>query len=77
MVSLAPGPAGPIPSNESRTSAAAETRAGWLSISPWLVGFLIFTLGPLLASLYFSFTKYDVLTPPQWIGLENYAKKNV
>lgn len=74
MVSLAPGPSGPAPSAPSRTSAAAETRAGWLSISPWLVGFLIFTLGPLLASLYFSFTKYDVLTPPQWIGFENYAR---
>jgi multiple sugar transport system permease protein len=51
-----------------------ETRAGWLSISPWIIGFLVFTLGPLLASIYFSFTKYDVLTPPEWIGLENYTR---
>ncbi|MBA2519399.1 MAG: sugar ABC transporter permease [Chloroflexia bacterium] len=51
-----------------------ETRAGWLSITPWIIGFLVFTLGPLLASLYFSFTNYDVLTPPEWIGLDNYAQ---
>jgi multiple sugar transport system permease protein len=46
---------------------------GYLLISPWLVGFLAFTLGPLLASLYYSFTDYNVLQPPRWIGLGNYA----
>lgn len=51
-----------------------EARAGWLAISPWIVGFLIFTLGPLLASLYFSFTNYDVFRPPEWIGLDNYVR---
>lgn len=51
-----------------------ETRAGWISISPWVIGFLIFTAGPFLASLYFSFTKYDVLSPPEWIGLDNYQR---
>lgn len=39
---------------------------------PWLLGFLIFTLGPLLVSIYLSFTSYDVLNPPKFIGLENY-----
>jgi len=51
-----------------------EALAGWLAISPWLLGFVIFTAFPFLASLYFSFTKYDVLSPPQWIGLENYER---
>lgn len=51
-----------------------ETRAGWISISPWVIGFLIFTAGPFLASLYFSFTKYDVLSSPEWIGLDNYRR---
>ncbi len=41
-------------------------------VSPWLIGFLVFLAGPLLASLYFSFTDYDLLTPPRWIGLGNY-----
>lgn len=57
-----------------RSRVSEETTAGWIAISPWLVGFVIFTLGPLLASLYFSFTKYDVLNPPQWIGTENYRR---
>ncbi|WP_231597449.1 carbohydrate ABC transporter permease [Bacillus sp. SA1-12] len=41
-------------------------------ISPWLLGFLIFTIGPMIASLYLSFTDYDMLTTPKWIGIENY-----
>lgn len=46
---------------------------GYLLISPWLVGFLAFTVGPLLASLFYSFTDYDVIQPPSWIGLTNYV----
>lgn len=41
-------------------------------ISPWVLGFLALTAYPFLASLYFSFTKYSVLSPPQWVGLQNY-----
>jgi len=51
-----------------------ETRAGWLTISPWIIGFIVFTAGPFLASLYFSFTKYNVLSSPEWIGLDNYQR---
>ncbi len=47
---------------------------GWLFLSPNLLGFLIFFAGPLLLSLYFSFTDSDAFNPPNWIGLENYAK---
>ena len=43
--------------------------AGLLFISPWLLGFLIFTLYPIIASLYLSFTDYRVLSPPRWVGL--------
>lgn len=57
-----------------RPRVSEETKAGWLSISPWLIGFAVFTAFPLLASLYFSFTKYDVLSPPEWIGAENYRR---
>lgn len=42
-------------------------------ISPWLIGLLIFTLYPILASLYYSFCEYRVLSPPRWVGLRNYA----
>lgn len=49
-----------------------NTLHGLIFISPWLIGFLIFTLYPLLASLYFSFTNYDVLSQARWIGFNNY-----
>src|SRR5688572_8960931 len=45
---------------------------GYLWISPWLLGFLFFTFGPMLASLGFSFTNYRVINDARWIGLENY-----
>lgn len=51
-----------------------EAIAGYLFIMPWIIGFLVWWLGPMLASLYFSFTRYEIITPPQWIGLQNYAR---
>jgi multiple sugar transport system permease protein len=45
---------------------------GYLFIAPWLVGFLVFTLGPFVASLFFSFTRYELLTPPEFRGFQNY-----
>ncbi|MBL8599073.1 MULTISPECIES: sugar ABC transporter permease [unclassified Devosia] len=47
--------------------------AGYAFLLPWLVGFLLLAIGPILFSLYLSFTKYNVINPPQWIGLDNYA----
>lgn len=49
-----------------------EAIAFYLFISPWLIGFTLFTLGPMLASLGVSFTEYNLLTPPRFIGLRNY-----
>lgn len=45
---------------------------GFAFISPWLIGFIGFILGPMIASLYFSFTDYNLLSAPKWIGLDNY-----
>jgi multiple sugar transport system permease protein len=53
--------------------ARSEERAFYLFISPWIIGFTCFTLYPVFASLYFSLNYYDVLTPPRWTGLGNYA----
>jgi len=47
---------------------------GWLFLSPNLLGFLIFFAGPLLLSLYFSFTDSDAFNTPNWLGFDNYAK---
>ena len=41
-------------------------------MSPWVIGFLVFYVYPMLASLYFSFTNYDILSQPKWVGLSNY-----
>ncbi|MBI3590332.1 MAG: sugar ABC transporter permease [Candidatus Melainabacteria bacterium] len=41
---------------------------------PWLVGFFVFLLGPILASFYLSFTDYDILQKPVWIGFDNYKQ---
>ncbi len=49
-----------------------EALQGYLLISPWIIGFLVFTLGPMLASLYYSFCKYHIQRAPVWIGLANY-----
>ena len=47
---------------------------GLLFSSPFWLGLLLFTAFPMLASIYFSFTKYDVLTSPKWIGFRNYLQ---
>ncbi|MCM3786416.1 sugar ABC transporter permease [Neobacillus mesonae] len=52
----------------------SEGRWGLLMVSPYLIHFIVFVAGPLAVSLYFSFSNYDMLTPPQWIGTENYNK---
>ena len=57
----------------------ARSRAAWRRrltilafLSPWLVGFTIFFGYPLVMTAYLSFTSYDLLSPPRWIGLDNY-----
>jgi len=47
---------------------------GLLFVSPWLIGFLAFTIYPLISSLYYSFTRYDLLNPPVFLGLSNYIE---
>jgi multiple sugar transport system permease protein len=41
-------------------------------MSPWIIGFCAFYVYPVVSSLYFSFTRYDLLTDPVWVGLDNY-----
>jgi multiple sugar transport system permease protein len=52
----------------------SEARAGYLFALPWLVGFLGFFLGPMIASVVFSLCDYDVLHPARWVGGQNYAR---
>ena len=49
-----------------------ETAMGYFFISPWIIGLLVFMAGPLVASGYLSLTNYNLLTPPTFVGLQNY-----
>ncbi len=53
-------------------SSQRETIAFYLSISPWLMGFVLFIAGPMLISLVVSFTHWDLLSDPVWAGAANY-----
>lgn len=52
--------------------ARHETLWAYLFLAPWILGFLVFTAGPMLASLFFSFTQYDVLNEARYIGVKNF-----
>lgn len=55
------------------TKRRRDTIEGYLFILPVVLGLLLFTIGPMLASFYISFTKYPILRSPEWIGLRNYV----
>ncbi len=60
-----------------RYSSAATLREGlWGTFfaMPWLLGLVIFVLGPIIASMYLSLTRYDVINPPEFIGVTNYVR---
>ena len=54
--------------------AKHEERIAYLFLSPWLIGLVIFVIGPIVASLFISMTDWNLLTPPEWVGLANYEK---
>jgi len=51
-----------------------EYLAFYLFASPWLLGLLCLTIGPMIASLVLSFAEYPVITPAKWVGFRNYIK---
>lgn len=51
-----------------------EMITGYLFVSPWLIGFVIFGLYPMVMSVYYSLCQYDVLRVPQFIGMQNYKE---
>ncbi|MTE24279.1 carbohydrate ABC transporter permease [Microbacterium sp. ZXX196] len=51
-----------------------ETLAGYAFLTPWMIGFLGLTVGPMAYSLYLSFTSYNLFTAPEWVGFENYIR---
>lgn len=60
--------------NRRSPSRRGDGVAAYMLILPTIIGFLLFVLGPLIASFFLAFTRYDILTAPQWVGLDNYLE---
>jgi multiple sugar transport system permease protein len=58
--------------NTKKTLFIKDQASSYLFLTPWLLGFFVLTLYPMLYSLYLSFTQYNILQPPKWIGLRNF-----
>lgn len=63
----------PTPGKARKRSLEIDNLSGYLFIGPWLVGFIAFSIIPIVMSLYYSFTSYDLLSAPVWVGLKNYV----
>ena len=59
--------------NSGRKVRDPGDNSAYLFLLPWFIGFVCFTAGPALISLYLSLTKFDLLTAPKWNGIENYV----
>jgi len=64
----------PVAAARAPESSWRDCAAGYLFLAPWLIGFFGLTLGPALVSLYLSFTDYDLLSNPRWVGAANYVR---
>jgi len=67
-------PARPRQGNVAVLGFTRDDLTGYLFIAPWLIGFFVFTFGPFLASLYLSFTSWDIVGPIEWVGTKNYQQ---
>ena len=56
------------------SNARREALTFYILIAPWLIGFLVFLAYPMLRSLYLSFTSYNLVAEPVWVGLRNYER---
>jgi multiple sugar transport system permease protein len=54
--------------------ARREALEGYLFLTPWLIGFLIFTAIPFAVSVALGFTEWTIVRPPRWVGLDNYVR---
>lgn len=69
-----PGVTTPLPRARKPWRLRGDNAAGYLFLLPWLSGLVLFITGPALVSLYLSFTNYDLLESPQWVGGQNYVR---
>lgn len=64
----------PMKRKKHRSLGYREARTAYWLISPWTIGFLVFTLGPMVASFYYSFTDYSITKSPKLIGFGNFIE---
>ncbi len=58
----------------ARRRSRSDNVAAYIFMSPWLIGTVVFLVGPLLFSVVLSFTDWGFRGPPQWVGLDNFSK---
>lgn len=51
-----------------------QNRQAYLFLFPWIIGFVLFSGGPILAVVFLSFTKWDMISLPEWVGVQNYLR---
>ena len=68
------GPVTPEQRAARRKEASHDNKSGYVFLFPRLVGLFVFTLGPILASLYLSLTDYSLIQAPNFLGLDNYER---
>ncbi len=73
MIGAAPA-ASPVTSRRRNRRAWRRNAEGWLYASPWIAGFLLFTVGPMLAAAFLSLSDWNLLTPPRFVGLANFRQ---
>ncbi|CAN7334462.1 carbohydrate ABC transporter permease [Arthrobacter sp. LjRoot14] len=64
----------PMRTPRNMKSKTREALVAYAFLTPWILGMVLLTLGPMLYSLYLSFTSYDLLSDPRWIGFANYTQ---
>jgi multiple sugar transport system permease protein len=62
-----------VPRRRVTRRAVRDAVSGYLYILPWLLGFVLFTFGPMVASLILSFFEYNAVSTPRWVGIANYV----
>lgn len=61
------------PASRRPVGRRSDICAGYAFLTPWLLGFVLLTAFPMVASLYLAFTDYDLFRPPQWVGFGNFT----
>jgi multiple sugar transport system permease protein len=64
----------PTQKASSLSYSTREALWGYFFIAPWIIGFILFSLGPIVATVYFSLFHYDVVSAPRWAGLDNFSR---